>query len=131
MDIGTFQQDKCQLRCADPKWRPCISLYGDCKYFYKWVQGSLVHIILLRCGLQNIDYYRVTKFRFKIIRAERLTRTRSTSSSSTTSRKPRSARSMVVAIRRSSAVTETLTRIMEVLTVPSATFLYVITFILH
>src|ERR1700730_2527645 len=27
----------------------------------------------LRCYLRNIGYYRVTKFRFKIIRAERLT----------------------------------------------------------
>jgi hypothetical protein len=34
---------------------------------------------------KNIGYYRVTEFRFKIIGAERLTRTRSISSSSTTS----------------------------------------------
>src|ERR1700746_74308 len=37
---------------------------------------SLIHIVLLRCYLRNIGYYRATKFRFKIIRAERLTRMR-------------------------------------------------------
>src|SRR5690348_6300052 len=28
------------LRCADPKWRPCISYMVIEEYFYKWVQES-------------------------------------------------------------------------------------------
>jgi|SRR5271166_2719984 len=75
MDVGIFQQDKCQSVMRGSKMASAFShMVIENIFISEFRKSDLYYIITIY--LRNIGYYRATKFRFKIIRAERLTRKR-------------------------------------------------------